>query len=176
MHHRDNGLFQQAHAGIEFVRDAAGRRWDREHPVVQAAAHACATTLRTMGRLRESEYGLREVVEVRRRTSGERHPDTLAARHDLGAVLNSLARRSEARAEFELVLRARVELLGAPRTSPRRAVRRRRRRSWRRSSPAAPGPWERTTPSRGPRAPPCTRSCPRPAAVESVSDAGTAGP
>ncbi|MER5930970.1 tetratricopeptide repeat protein [Streptomyces sp. NPDC002054] len=112
VHHRDNGLFQQAHADIEFVRDAAERRWDREHPVVLAAAHARATTLRTMGRLREAEDGLREVVEVRRRTSGDRHPATLAARHDLGAVLNSLARRSEARAEFELVLRARVELLG----------------------------------------------------------------
>ncbi|MFI9296740.1 hypothetical protein [Streptomyces gardneri] len=31
VHHRDNGLFQQAHADIEFVRDAADRRWDREH-------------------------------------------------------------------------------------------------------------------------------------------------
>ncbi|MFE9045737.1 tetratricopeptide repeat protein [Streptomyces sp. NPDC007818] len=112
VHHRDNGLFQQAHADIEFVRDAADRRWDGEHPVVQAAAHAHATTLRTMGRLREAEAGLREVVDVRRRTCGERHPATLAARHDLGAVLNSLARRAEARAEFELVLRSRVELLG----------------------------------------------------------------
>ncbi|MEU3693147.1 tetratricopeptide repeat protein [Streptomyces narbonensis] len=112
VHHRDNGLFQQAHTDIEFVRDAADRRWDREHLVVQAAAHARTTTLRTMGRLREAEAGLREVVDVRRRTSGERHPATLAARHDLGAVLNSLARRAEARAEFEYVLHARVELLG----------------------------------------------------------------
>ncbi|MEV5972303.1 tetratricopeptide repeat protein [Streptomyces sp. NPDC051921] len=113
VHHRDNGLFQQAHADIEFVRGSAERRWEREHPVVQAAAHARAATLRTMGRLREAEEELREVVEVRRRTSGERHPATLAARHDLGAVLNSLARRTEARAEFELVLQARVESLGA---------------------------------------------------------------
>ncbi|MFI9296742.1 tetratricopeptide repeat protein [Streptomyces gardneri] len=32
--------------------------------------------MRTMGRLREAEAGLREVVDVRRRTSGERHPAT----------------------------------------------------------------------------------------------------
>jgi non-specific serine/threonine protein kinase/serine/threonine-protein kinase len=83
-----------------------------DHPGTLAAKHSLATTLDALGRKREAEAMLRDVVERRRRLEGADKPETLLAEQALVLVLLALDRAAEAEPLQRHVLETRRRTLG----------------------------------------------------------------
>ena len=117
-------------AALELAGQSAQKqiRWPRALEHLQAAAaltsrerdpeewarvqHAIASVLYDLGRAREVEAILREVVAERARTLGPEHPDTLKSWSDLANALDVQGKYAEAEREDRALLAIRERIFG----------------------------------------------------------------
>ncbi|MDH6109834.1 tetratricopeptide (TPR) repeat protein [Kitasatospora sp. MAP12-15] len=106
------GDYQAALALAELTAQTALRAHGADHPDTLLAQHQQGDSLRRLGRLREAEQLLREVLGRREEFLGHDHPDTLQSAAVLSTPLYLLGQREESLALLERAISGQRGALG----------------------------------------------------------------
>nr|WP_237523645.1 HEXXH motif-containing putative peptide modification protein [Streptomyces sp. SID5466] len=110
---RDSGRPDEAQGIAAAIVDGCRRLLDEDHPLLLAARHEHARTVRDLGQLERAESEFAEIRRLYAARLGPEHHNALAARHELATVLHLSGRHAEAEEHLRAVLDINGRQLGA---------------------------------------------------------------